>query len=45
MKYLLILAIAVMLAGCHPVTTEPGTETVIIDNPWIFGHGRVRDET
>ncbi|MGZ5037791.1 MAG: hypothetical protein ACXWAW_13290, partial [Usitatibacter sp.] len=46
MKRLLpILALAALLSGCHSVTTEPGTESVIIDNPWFFGHGGVRDET
>jgi regulator of protease activity HflC (stomatin/prohibitin superfamily) len=34
-----------LLAGCHSITTPPGMETVIIDNPWFFGHGGVRDET
>ena len=46
MKRLLpIFALAVLISGCHSVTTEPGTESVIIDNPWFFGHGGVRDET
>jgi regulator of protease activity HflC (stomatin/prohibitin superfamily) len=45
MRPILILAVAVSMAGCHSITTEPGNETVIIDNPWFFGHGGVRDET
>ena len=45
MRSILILAVAVAIAGCHSITTEPGNETVIIDNPWFFGHGGVRDET
>jgi regulator of protease activity HflC (stomatin/prohibitin superfamily) len=46
MKQLLILVILVMaLSGCHSVTTPPGYESVIIDNPWFFGHGGVRQET
>jgi regulator of protease activity HflC (stomatin/prohibitin superfamily) len=45
MRPVLILAVAVAMAGCHSITTEPGNETVIIDNPWFFGHGGVRDET
>lgn len=41
-----VVAIAAMLlAGCHSVTTDPGHETVIIDNPWFFGHGGIREET
>ena len=44
-RLLLIFALAALLSGCHSVTTEPGTESVIIDNPWFFGHGGVRDET
>lgn len=45
MKILLILAFATLISGCTRVTTEPGSETVIIDNPWFFGHGGVRSET
>lgn len=44
-KALLIAAMAILVSGCHGVTTEPGYETVIIDNPWFFGHGGVREET
>jgi regulator of protease activity HflC (stomatin/prohibitin superfamily) len=33
------------LGGCTRITTEPGTETVIVDNPYLFGHGGVREET
>ena len=41
-----MLAIAIAaLSGCHSITTEPGNETVIVDNPWFFGHGGVREET
>ena len=47
MKALLVLglAVAALISGCSQVTTEPGHETVIVDNPWFFGHGGVRDET
>ncbi len=44
MKFLLA-CIAIFLAGCHMVTTEPGQETVIVDYPWFFGHGGIRGET
>ncbi len=47
MKIMFAVAVTsfALLAGCSPMTTEPGSETVIIDNPWLFGHGGVRDET
>lgn len=32
------------VGGCTRITTDPGYETVIIDNPYIFGHGGVREE-
>jgi regulator of protease activity HflC (stomatin/prohibitin superfamily) len=35
----------ILLTGCSSHTTDPGSEAVIIDNPWIFGHGGVRDTT
>ena len=47
-KLLGMIAIAIALttlSGCHSVTVPPGYEGVIVDNPWIFGHGGVRDET
>src|SRR3982750_4336933 len=44
-KYLMFFAAAALFVGCHSVTTAPGEEQVIIDNPWFFGHGGVRDET
>ena len=45
MRHPVALVFAALLAGCHPITTPPGSETVIVDNPWIFGHGGPRDET
>ncbi len=42
---LMLIAAAALASGCHSVTTEPGSESVIVDNPWFFGHGGVRDET
>lgn len=32
------------LTGCHFVSVDPGTETVLVDKPYIFGHGGVRPE-
>jgi len=45
MRLFIVLAIAILMSGCHSITTEPGRESVIIDNPWFFGHGGVREET
>ena len=45
MKIPFAFVLAALVSGCTQVTTEPGYETVIIDNPWFFGHGGVRDET
>jgi regulator of protease activity HflC (stomatin/prohibitin superfamily) len=46
MKFLFLVAIiTASLAGCTRIVTPPGYETVIVDNPWFFGHGGVRDET
>lgn len=45
MKYLTMFLLALLIAGCHSVTTEPGKESVIVDNPWFFGHGGPREET
>lgn len=44
-KLSIAVAVGLALSGCHSVTTEPGNETVIVDNPWFFGHGGTRDET
>jgi regulator of protease activity HflC (stomatin/prohibitin superfamily) len=41
----LVVLLAATLAGCHRINTDPGTETVIVDMPWFFGHGGVRDQT
>lgn len=34
-----------LLTGCSSNTTDPGTETVLIDNPYFFGRGGIRDAT
>lgn len=44
-RLFLALALALALSGCHSVTVPPGSEAVIVDNPWFFGHGGVREET
>jgi regulator of protease activity HflC (stomatin/prohibitin superfamily) len=49
MKKLLLAAMIVastQLSGCvHPISTDPSTETVLVDKPYIFGHGGVQHET
>lgn len=41
----LILIFAMSVVGCSRIITEPGNETVIVENPWFFGHGGVGEET
>lgn len=42
---LAVVVLVVLALTVHRVVTEPGTETVLVDKPWFFGHGGVRDET
>lgn len=43
----LVVAVAIMgcISGCYSNTTPPGMESVLVDNPYVFGHGGVRDDT
>ena len=41
----LVVVAIVMAATVQRIVTEPGTETILVDKPWFFGHGGVRDET
>src|SRR5580700_599850 len=43
MKYLAML-IAVGLGGCSVYSPDAGHEVVLIEKPWIFGHGGVDSE-
>lgn len=45
LKLFLLFSAAFELSGCHSNSTPLANESVIIDNPWFFGHGGVRDET
>jgi regulator of protease activity HflC (stomatin/prohibitin superfamily) len=45
MKLYLLPLLLLPLAGCSRISTDPGTETVLIDKPYFFGHGGVRDES
>ena len=41
----LALAMVLTTTGCvKSITTEPAHLTVLVDKPWIFGHGGVREE-
>lgn len=40
-----VMAAVLLLSGCTVVNTEPGTESVIMDKPIIFGQGGIRSET
>lgn len=41
----LILAAALLsTAGCKVVSPDAGQQAVLIDKPWIFGHGGVREQ-
>src|SRR3981081_2415574 len=40
MKYLILL-IALGLVGCSVYSPDAGHEVVLIEKPWIFGHGGV----
>lgn len=44
-RLLVLSASLAVLGGCHSITTPPGHETVLVDNPWFFGHGGVREHT
>lgn len=44
-KSLLLLGAVSLTSGCaKSISTEPSHLTVLVDKPWIFGHGGVRDE-
>lgn len=41
----ILMVVALSSVGCSRIVTEPGNETVIVLNPWFFGHGGVAKET
>lgn len=47
MKKLSMVVVAglIALSGCTIVDTDANKESVLVDRPWIFGTGGVRDET
>lgn len=44
-RSVLALAALLLLSACSRISTEPGTETVMVDKPYFVGHGGVRDES
>lgn len=42
---LILTTILGVFTGCNRIVTDPGYETVIVDNPYIIGHGGPRAET
>lgn len=38
-----VFALLTVLSGCSRISTDPGTQTVLIDKPWFFGHGGVQE--
>ena len=47
-KFLYLLAVACVsiatLTSCRPASPGPGQECVLIEQPWLFGHGSVNSE-
>lgn len=40
----LVPCLVMMLSGCNAVSVDPGTESVLVDKPYLFGHGGVRPD-
>jgi len=40
----MLLAVALLQTACTVVSPDQGQEAVIMDKPWFFGHGGLRDE-
>ena len=45
MKKLFFILFVLCISGCYNNTAPPGFESVVVENPFIFGHGGVQDET
>jgi len=41
--FALVGVLAVLAGGCHSATPGPGEVAVIVDKPWFFGDGGIRD--
>lgn len=39
-----IAAVILSASGCNVVSVDAGQQAVLIDKPWVFGHGGVREE-
>lgn len=45
MKAMFLVLVFAALSACHSNSTPPGSESVIVKNPWFFGHGGTQEET
>lgn len=45
MRYYLLAFVILLASGCSRIVTDPGTETVLVDSPFLFGHGGVQSDT
>lgn len=43
-KFSSVLACAIVITACSKIDVQPGHEAVLIENPWIFGHGGIVDD-
>lgn len=41
---LMILVVSILQSACSVVTPDAGQQAVLIDKPWFFGHGGVRND-
>lgn len=42
--YLVIAFVSIVMSSCHGVRPDADEESVLIDKPWFFGHGGVREK-
>lgn len=42
--YLVIAFVSIVMSSCHGVSPDADEESVLIDKPWFFGHGGVREK-
>ncbi len=42
---LLLILLAICIAGCSTYSPDAGHEVVLVDKPWFFGHGGVEAES
>src|SRR5271169_2838296 len=42
---LLVILFAICMVGCSTYSPDAGHEVVLVDKPWVFGHGGVESES